>query len=43
MNKKQKTIKCPKCKGTGKIKVDNFGLTKEERKLSLQKWKEMED
>ena len=30
--KKQKTKKCPVCKGTGKVKVDDTGLTRAERK-----------
>ena len=39
-NKKQKTKKCPNCKGTGKVKVDQDGLTEAENKQILKKFKE---
>ena len=39
--KKQNTKKCPTCKGTGRVKVDSEGFTKEENKILKEKYKDM--
>jgi len=41
--KKMKTKKCPTCKGTGRVKIDKFGRTKEDYREEAKLWKKMED
>ena len=39
--KTKRTKKCPTCKGTGRIKIDSAGLTKEENKKLEEKYKDL--
>ena len=39
--KSKRTKKCPHCKGTGRVKIDTSGLTKEENAELKKKWKDM--